>query len=32
MEIIDEETGFNDKTYEMQLKKVRHFLLWKQEN
>ena len=24
MEIIDEETGFNDKTYEMQLKKVRH--------
>lgn len=24
MEILDEETGFNDKTYEMQLKKVRH--------
>ena len=24
MEIIDEETGLNDKTYEMQLKKVRH--------
>ena len=24
MEIIDEETGFNDKTYEMQIKKVRH--------
>ena len=24
MEIINEETGLNDKTYEMQLKKVRH--------
>lgn len=24
MEIINEETGLNDKTYEIQLKKVRH--------